>query len=86
MGGDTWCEFACPVCKERGLYNNGDTNDLTAEDVMVVKCWNCETILRVPETVDEGFTVSDDQDELLVDTSIPIPVIPKGKPKRKRVK
>lgn len=72
MSNNSYFDFDCPKCKSRGLVSNGDTSDLTVGDVERFKCWKCGVVINVPESIDDPFTIADDQDDG-ADESMPMP-------------
>lgn len=39
---NTWFQSRCPNCHVANFVDNGDTQDLSVEDVSGVICWNCK--------------------------------------------
>mgnify|MGYP001603977767 CR=1 FL=1 len=38
---EQWFSDHCPKCSQRNFVSNGDTSDLTVEDVQGICCWKC---------------------------------------------
>ncbi len=38
---EEWFKEFCPACLAANWWNNGDSNDLTVEDIAAVQCHNC---------------------------------------------